>query len=369
MIMQHSGFQSADGISEHFFACSGASGGDFRNEAIALLKEYEQGIARYGCSVDTELLLRFHLSDVTNQGVILRELLAGRNSYISIVGQPPASGRIAVESWHWCGGEKSAVPRGISWNLKHYRAFWHGGPPEKSGSYDQTMEAFEKLQLDLSERGASVADNTVRTWLYCRDVDNNYSGLVKARNDFFDGVGLNPSTHFIASTGIEGQMENPAGLVSMEAFSILGLTAGQQQYLAALDYLSPTSLYGVSFERATRLVWGDRSHYYISGTASIDRDGKVLYPGDVASQTRRMLTNVEALLAEGDGNMTDLKIATVYLRDSADAGLVTAVIEEALPAGIPLTVVRAPVCRPAWLVEMEAVAVNSRGNRSYRPLA
>ena len=38
--------------------------------------------------------------------------------------------------------------------------------------------------------------------------------------------------------------------------------------------------------------------YYISGTASIDKYGHVLYLGDLEKQTNRLLENIEALLKE-----------------------------------------------------------------------
>ena len=229
--------------------------------------------------------------------------------------------------------------------LKNYKVLWFKTPdPVVSDSAKQTVYEFESLKRGLSVYNATVEANTVRTWLYCRDVDNNYAGLVMARNEFFAGNGLSTSTHFIASTGIEGQMEKPSRLVKMDSLNYTNLRQGQQIYLSAPEMLSPTALYGVSFERGTRLVLGDRSHYFISGTASIDSKGQVVHP-------------------------FDLKWATVYLRDSADAALVRNILAQRLPPELPFVIVRAPVCRPAWLVEMECVAVNHQGNPAFAPLS
>ena len=112
----------------------------------------------------------------------------------------------------------------------------------------------------LETHNANVAEHTVRTWLYNRDVDNNYAGLVQARNKYFAEIGLTKDTHFIASTGIEGQLDNVKRLVKMDSISYPTLQSGQMQYLYALENLSPTAIYGVSFERGTRLILGDRSH-------------------------------------------------------------------------------------------------------------
>ncbi|MBP3394116.1 MAG: hypothetical protein J6M38_06340 [Lentisphaeria bacterium] len=55
------------------------------------------------------------------------------------------------------------------------------------------------------------------------------------------------------------------------------------------EILFPTALYRGTFERGTRLVPGDRSLCFISGTASIDSKGQVVHPFDVTKQTERLV--------------------------------------------------------------------------------
>ena len=74
----------------------------------------------------------------------------------------------------------------------------------------------------------------------------------------------------------------------------------------------------MAFERGARIVYGDRSHYFLSGTASIDAQGNIVHPGDVARQTDRTLENMNALMERSGGSLCDLKQAVVYLRDWAD---------------------------------------------------
>ena len=369
-MMMHSVFSTGSG-SEHFFTLIPAPGGSFAEEAEALLAEYRQAVAAAGCSADSEFLLRFHCSDVFNQAPVLKEMLRDRGTFISVIGQPPAGKcRVALEAWHILPMKKTRLgEQSYLFTFADYRILLTEGPDsEAAGSYDQTAGEFASLDAGLAKLGGKVADHTVRTWLYCRDVDNNYAGLVRARNDYFDTIGLTPQTHFIASTGIEGLSAKPSRLVTMDSISIPELVREQFIYLSAPEMLSPTAIYNVRFERGTRIVFGDRSHYYISGTASIDKFGKVLYPGDVRLQTRRMLDNTEALLGVSGGTLAELKQATVYLRDPADAGIVREELEKRLPAGLPLVILKAPVCRPAWLVEMESIAVNAKGG-PFPPLA
>ncbi|MBP5181401.1 MAG: hypothetical protein J6331_00080, partial [Lentisphaeria bacterium] len=123
----------------------------------------------------------------------------------------------------------------------------------------------------------------------------------------------------------------------------------------------------VVIERGSRIVFGDRTHFYISGTASIDKEGNVLYPRDVKKQTERVMENISALMQEGGGKLSDLKLATVYLRDPADAETVTETMEKFTSRDLPKVVLKAPVCRPAWLVEIECVGVNPKGGK-FAPL-
>ena len=362
-------FTPETGIKEYFFAGSSAPDKDFAAEAEKLIAAYEKSCADCGTSEKNEVFLRFHLSDITNQQHILEKLLADRNSFISIVGQPPAGkSRIALEAWHWQNiSGKLRNDNTLTVNMENYQPCWFSCDTlSSSGSYDQTAEEFDSLKSFLASRNANVADHTVRTWLYCRDVDNNYAGLVQARNHFFAANGLTGDTHFIASTGIEGQSLYSKRLVKMDSINYPGLQPGQMFYLCAPDMLSPTAIYGVSFERGTQLLFGDRSHIFISGTASIDHKGKVLHLYDVVKQTHRMLDNILALLEKAHATEKNIKLATLYLRDIADAQAVQQVIFERFGDSLPLVTVKAPVCRPEWLVEMECIAVNDYGDGRFK---
>ena len=349
---RHSEFISS-GIEEHFFSVSASVHETFAEDVKELLATYQELAGQYNCGEEDEFLLRFHLSDPANQEKTLREFLGERVSFISIVGQAPLNSRIALESWCW-----------KKWRtMKNYTPYWFRTDTVKKGSYDQTAAEFAELDSFVESKGLTVELNTIRTWLYCKDVDNNYADLVTARNDYFATRGMTAQTHFITSTGIEGQCGDPHRVVRMDSLTVSNLKREQIQFLYALENLSPTAIYGVSFERGTRLIWGDRSHCLISGTASIDKAGIVLHVGDVRLQTRRMMENIRALLAEGNAEISDIKWGTLYLRDMVDAPIVLEELARAgIPADMPLVTLKAPVCRPTWLVEMECVAVKKENN-------
>ena len=316
---------------------------DFAGEFAALWKTYTAKLAEAGLTAENELLLRFHLSDAANQGGILRETLGGRPA--SVTEQPPAGGaRISLEAWLVAGASKCRVA--------------YSPVVAEGDSEAQMYRLFGDLAGKVTAAGGRLECNVLRTWIYCRDVDNNYAGVVRGRNRCFDEHDM--TERYLASTGIGGGAADPHQLVAMDALVCDG-EAPEETPLRALENLSPTSLYGVRFERGMRVGWRDRDWLIVSGTASIDKHGNVLHVGDVAKQSRRVLENISALLAEGGGALSDVRAATVYLRDPAELAAVKHEFDAAFP-DIPLVYLRAPVCRPAWLVECECVAVRKAEN-------
>lgn len=227
---------------------------------------------------------------------------------------------------------------------------------EGKDSYQQTRLLFDKYLQTINDTGMTMERNLLRTWIYVKDIDTNYQGVVDARNDVFalNGMGGEDS-HYIASTGIGGCTDVRQAKVAMDFLSFPHIKEEDKQYLQATDHLNPTREYGVAFERGTALTIGGKKTLYISGTASIDHLGKILYEGDVARQTGRLLENIGALLNDGGATMKDIRYFIVYLRDISDHDLVEKMMTALYPS-IPHIIVEARVCRPGWLIEMECIA-------------
>jgi enamine deaminase RidA (YjgF/YER057c/UK114 family) len=113
----------------------------------------------------------------------------------------------------------------------------------------------------------------------------------------------------------------------------------------------------VTFERGLRIIFGDRSHLYISGTASVNNKGDVVHTGDVQAQTRRTVENLRALLREQGATLSDMAYVLVYIRNFHEWDLVRSVLKEEFGETIPLISCEARVCRPTWLFELEGVAI------------
>jgi len=126
----------------------------------------------------------------------------------------------------------------------------------------------------------------------------------------------------------------------------------------AYAYAKPSS-----FSRGMRIDLGGVSILLISGTASIDEQGRSIHIGDFRAQMRRTLDNITGLLASEGCTWHDIVRTTCYLRDierdyEAFNEERTAFFQQQdldpLPAS---TGIQAILCRPELLIEIEAIAM------------
>ncbi len=126
----------------------------------------------------------------------------------------------------------------------------------------------------------------------------------------------------------------------------------------AYNYPKPSS-----FSRALRLDIKGVTILLISGTASIDSEGRTVHVGDFGAQLRRTYQNITDLLAAEGATWKDIVRTTCYLRDiERDYEQFNEIRTEffkeqglnPLPAS---TGIQAILCRPDLLVEIEAIAM------------
>lgn len=335
--------------------------------------QLEAILGAYGSVVEDKLsgavciFKRYFLSDSSNQedDVAAADLT---DCAKSIIQQAPLDGtKVALWAYLMTGVQTGVAKSGL-YEVRHgsYRHLWNGGAHNMAANSEyQTRLLFNEYNMQLIEEGCTLKDNCIRTWFFVNDVDLNYGGVVRARNQFFLTQGLTSKTHFISSTGIGGRQADPNVLSQMDNYAVQGIDKEQVEFLYAPTHLNRTSEYGVSFERGTMVDYGDRRQVFISGTASINNKGEVVYPNDIRRQTQRMWENVEALLSEADCSFEDVGMMVVYLRDTADYSVVSKLFSERFQ-GRPYVIVHAPVCRPGWLIEMECMAVRKTHSPQYK---
>lgn len=357
-------FRGSSGVDEYHLMARPTEYGSFAEQLEWVRRAYQAALRSVGLEAGTCVLRRFFCSDLPNQAAVLEGCpLAspdGDRCAVSVVCQPPAApAKVGLWAYHISGElDKAIEGRSVVVRRGELAHVWTVGVTcvDGDGSYGQARGILEAYDSDLESRGMRLADHVARTWFFVENVDANYQGLVAARREFFAEHGMTPDTHFIASTGIEGTSASVEAKVTMDAYAIGGLRGEQVQFLCAPEHLSPTHIYGVTFERGVSIAYQDRKHVMISGTASIDHAGKIVHPGDVLRQLDRTLENVEALLQQADAALRDVCMAIVYVRDASDVDVARRAVRERL-GGAPVQVVVARVCRPGWLIEVECQAI------------
>ncbi|MCK5369813.1 MAG: hypothetical protein KAQ62_14730 [Cyclobacteriaceae bacterium] len=126
----------------------------------------------------------------------------------------------------------------------------------------------------------------------------------------------------------------------------------------AFNYEKPSS-----FSRALRMNFGNTKVVLISGTASVNEEGKPEHIGDFKAQLWRTYNNITNLLAAEDMTWHDVVRTTNYLRDIgrdyAEFNKIRTTFYswhglDPLPAA---TGIQAILCWETLLVEIEAIAV------------
>lgn len=378
-----SSFSTKDGAEEFFLSINTEADIPFPESLESIYQTYMIALKECGLSINTQVFSRYYLSDIANQKTELCQseiFKFSQNGAYSVIQECPLhGGSISLFVYHIKGRGNFLSKKLMQFDDEHWRngvkikgqyydLFWTTnfsgyGPLD---SFEQTNEIFSAYNALINDNGMTLLRNTVRTWIYVRDIDNNYQGMTDSRRGYFYEQGLTKDTRYIASTGIEAKLKEVYSLVSMDALSISNLEKKQIIRMDALDNLCPTCDYGVTFERGTKIEFGDRSHLLISGTASIDKKGQVLYPSDIGKQTKRTLENIEALLQPHDASLNDMAYLIVYIRNITEVNKVTEILKEHISQRIPIIIVEGTVCRPTWLIEIEGIGIVP-GSSSFPP--
>jgi enamine deaminase RidA (YjgF/YER057c/UK114 family) len=135
----------------------------------------------------------------------------------------------------------------------------------------------------------------------------------------------------------------------------------------AYSYTKPSS-----FSRGVRIDLNGLSILLISGTASIDENGKSLHAGNFRAQTRRTFANITGLLESEGCTWHDVVRTTCYLRDierdyeAFNEERTAFYAEQALEPLPASTGIQAILCRPELLIEIEAIAIALNGKSVVR---
>ena len=139
----------------------------------------------------------------------------------------------------------------------------------------------------------------------------------------------------------------------------------RKQAIRAPEVLNEAYYYALpsSFSRGMRVELPGATMLFLSGTASVDEQGRTVYPGDFQAQCLRTFRNLTQLLASENASWHDIIRTTCYLRDiERDYDVFNDVRTlffkgtgvDPLPAS---TGIQVRLCRSDLLVEIEAIAM------------
>jgi len=363
--VNYSSFKGSSGIEEFHFSFTPEEYSDFKTQLKWIYSAYIKTLKIKGLEEETSIFRRFFCSDLYNQIIYLKEMEFSNPdddknpTSISLITQPPLPyAKVSLWVYHIKGKiEKKKEGKNVSVKIGDLIHNWTTGliNTESNSIYQQTKKIIEDYIEMLKKENMKLSENTMRTWFFVQNIDLDYKEFVASRREIYEKNGLTKDTHFIASTGVGGSYFDLRAKVVMDAYSISKIKKQQIKFLSAPDYLSPTYVYGVTFERGVSITYSDRKNIIISGTASINNKGEIMYPNDVIKQTERTLINIEALLKNENATLDDMMIFIVYLRDPSDYYFIEKMIKEKIK-NAPVIFASASVCRPGWLIEIEGMA-------------
>ena len=219
---------------------------------------------------------------------------------------------------------------------------------------EQTREVFENMKEGLVQHGFHFTD-TVRTWLYLDRLLDWYKEFNIARTAFFEENGVFDKM-VPASTGIGAANQYGAALVcdllaiqpKTSEVKIKALESPMQG--SALNYRS-------SFSRAVEMTFPTHRSLFVSGTASIDKDGRSVNIGNCGKQIGLTMQVVKAILESRGMGWADLFRGIAYFKNMSDRPLFDKYCKDHHIPKFPLAVAHADICRGDLLFEIEVDAV------------
>lgn len=236
---------------------------------------------------------------------------------------------------------------------------------------EQTIRMLDRANRLLLSQGATYR-NVVRTWIYLSDILDWYGKFNRVRNTKYEEFNLIPiksnsieteQIYLPASTGIEG--DNPFG-----AAVIMDVLAMIQEPDSQIEIVQNTGCkqrspyrYGSAFSRSIIIREPDNSQLHVSGTASIDEQGKTLFPGNPRAQIQQTFDIVNALIKRENASLRDICHATVFLKKRDDIPIYRDVVQSYGLHEMPAICMIADICRDDLLFELDAIVAVENGCR------
>lgn len=243
----------------------------------------------------------------------------------------------------------------------------HGSSNGNGTRHLEVRHMLDRAERILRENGASYRD-VVRTWFYLSDILDWYAAFNKVRNEKYGEFGIMPGPGdrdllLPASTGIRGETLSSSA-ATMDLIAIVG-EAGSRPVIKQLTNAAQLDAfrYGSAFSRGAVIQEPEVSLIEVSGTASIDQQGKSQFIGDIHGQINCTFEKIEKLIGNEEAGLENIAAATVFVKRPEYAEIFWEMARERGLEEFPAVCVVADVCRDELLFEIDAEATIVRSER------
>ena len=229
--------------------------------------------------------------------------------------------------------------------------------------FNNSRQAYQEIFECLHDIGCN---HLLRTWNYFPEINKTIQEHKHAsRYEIFCSARL----HAMKECGVSNEIYPAATVIGNQspilqiyflASDTPGIAVENPRQTSAYHYPVSDSVQRPLFSRGILKVWGNRTHFYVSGTASIVGH-QTLHVNDVCAQLNESINNVETLVAHAnDQHQThlnaqdDLLYMKVFLRNAKDVAHIKQVLAARLSSTTPRILLQGEMCRQDLLVEIEA---------------
>jgi chorismate lyase/3-hydroxybenzoate synthase len=226
--------------------------------------------------------------------------------------------------------------------------------------------AYDRLNTTLATTGFAP----IRFWNFIPDLGatmapgiDRYMAFNAGRHDAFSAAQRRrqPLTQSLATASAIGIVSD-----DLTIYCLASRTAGQPienpRQRSSWTYSNRYGPLPPFFSRATVATFRGRRHLLIGGTASIVGEDST-HPGNAAGQVTETLRNLASVVAVATnapepvpGLLDNLVDVRVYVRSDDDAACIQREVRDQLRRTPRIEFMRAGICRPELLVEIEALA-------------
>ncbi|MDD4192614.1 MAG: RidA family protein [Mangrovibacterium sp.] len=215
---------------------------------------------------------------------------------------------------------------------------------------EQAFQTFENIRKAL-ELNSMRFFHVVRTWFYLDKLYDWYSLFNEVRTGFFEKQGV--FGHLVpASTGI-GAGNSRGSLLVAHVLAVKPKHPGVCIFAVPSPLQGEATMYKSSFSRAVEIRFPAHRRLFISGTASIDRDGNSIHLADIDCQIETTMEVVGQIIRSRQMNWSDAVRAIAYFKDMKHVNKLGDYCRKNQIPPFPVHSVQSDICRPELLFELE----------------